>query len=863
MSNKPQSRRLLLIILLAVLLVVIGAGLYYWQSIRLRKARLEATNPVVYIDEPGQGFTAKTGSWIPVVASSTGVRLIHSIEIWINGELIEIQESGFPGGVGVIYGHFPLLVQEGAQTFVVRAVDVDGFIGQSDPVSITGYSSPERDQAFSILQFGPDTDLERIAFENQISVDELFVLNPDIHTQSEGILRIPIDPAEENTPVSPDQIPQEIISKSGYVNGKICYPSQYIPAMTAYFENTASGHITTLPIALNQNTYGIALPPGSYRAFAWLPDFSLGGSYSKAVSCGLTTSCTDHSPIEFQVAVGSNTKGVDICDWYDLKSVPAAPDAPINPVNPVETEIATDIPMLSADKVFPAKNNASLPFAVVIPFKTPGVPEHFSATNDQCKIRIGWDTPNPVPDGYAVWLTSQTGVKQLAAKLESDEETNTQAWYEFTSPLSGLVSVWVEAYNAIGSTASTIKTLKLPSECNTTPGDDLELQALELNVAGEFDNVYLYLSVEGIPEERLPADDSTFLAVQEGSAGLISGGGNFTLPKPKDGTLTISGECWGWAGDTPEKISSFSESIPESSWSGFNKEVGNQNCGLNLNLKRKEDINSYQTMSGKSTKIMPPYDVKSEQNRFYEHSIDPSEEWSWFWEREISWKWQGPKDSITGFTIYHNGKKIATAPVTDRSATVVLPSWCGEEVRWRVVANGKKGQSPSSPITKEQLPHCGKYAEVVFDRIHLYKSCDSCCCGGWANDTYEAYFDLVVNDVSHPFGSQDHTIPISSGTYYFKSMAVHSKFINPEKFLVLIPKEPIQLKILGNFYDYDSLSADDRWGWLLEYKNYSTFKDALNSVNNPQGGYQPYGKQYMNYANGNEVYYRIWFYTSK
>ncbi len=486
MLNKQKSHRILLIVLLVIVIAAILAGVYFLQISRLRKARLEARNPEVYIIEPGQGYSFPTDRWITVAASSTGLRLMESIEIWINGELIEIQETGLASGVGVIYGHFPLLVQEGAQTFVVRAIDVDGYIGQSEPVSITGVAVPEEQESYVLVPYNPERPLETISEEFEISLDQVIDLNPDILTQPEGMVKVPVQPGEENIPASIDQIPADLISKNGYVSGKVCYPSQYIPEMTAYFENIDNGQYTKLSIALNQNTYGVSLPPGTYTAFAWLPDFSLGGSYSKAVPCGLSTSCSDHSPIKFQVKAGTSTTGIDICDWYDIPSVPKAPGTPSTPLGPVEPQIASDIPMLIPSEVFPADNNGSLPFGVLLPLLPPGVPESFAARDDGCKIRIGWNNPEPAADGYLVWLSSQTGIKQLAAKLKNGDLNSQQAWYEFTSPVSGLVSVWIEAYNNIGSTASTVKTLQLPSDCTSSPNDDLELQALELKYRWRF-----------------------------------------------------------------------------------------------------------------------------------------------------------------------------------------------------------------------------------------------------------------------------------------------------------------------------------------------------------------------------------------
>lgn len=109
----------------------------------------------------------------------------------------------------------------------------------------------------------------------------------------------------------------------GSVSGSVCYPSEHIPPMTAYFVNTESGQTVEMSIAEDQTSYNISLPQGTYIAYAWLVDESLGGSFSAAVLCGLSVECTDHTPFEFQVLSGRTVTGIDLCDWYgDPGSVP-------------------------------------------------------------------------------------------------------------------------------------------------------------------------------------------------------------------------------------------------------------------------------------------------------------------------------------------------------------------------------------------------------------------------------------------------------------------------------------------------------------------------------------------------------------
>ena len=137
-------------------------------------------------------------------------------------------------------------------------------------------------------------------------------------------------------------------STEGTVKGSICYPSEAIPAMTAFFESQASGQVTQLTIAENQGTYAIELDPGEYLAYAYREGESIkiGGMYSQAVACGLTVDCSDHTPLVFTVLAGETAGGVDICDWYAQELLPPLPGQSVQdgPYQDIAGLVYTDIP---------------------------------------------------------------------------------------------------------------------------------------------------------------------------------------------------------------------------------------------------------------------------------------------------------------------------------------------------------------------------------------------------------------------------------------------------------------------------------------------------------------------------------------
>jgi hypothetical protein len=96
------------------------------------------------------------------------------------------------------------------------------------------------------------------------------------------------------------------------VSGKVCYPGGIATDLKAYFQNTTTNQAVELPIAVGAAQYSVELTPATYIAYAWVTDFSTGGSYS---ACGQTSGCSDATPKSFTVAAEQTVTGIDLCDW--------------------------------------------------------------------------------------------------------------------------------------------------------------------------------------------------------------------------------------------------------------------------------------------------------------------------------------------------------------------------------------------------------------------------------------------------------------------------------------------------------------------------------------------------------------------
>lgn len=177
---------------------------------------------------------------------------------------------------------------------------------------------------------------------------------------------------QASQPLPPATEAADLQALNGTVEGSICFPSEGIPPMNLFFLLEGTGMVSVFPVAQNQSTYSVELPAGTYSAFAWLPDYSLGGSYSQAVSCGLSAECTDHSLIEFAVTGGQTVSGVDVCDWYGGEGAVPMPQGIELPVQP-EVSIGSITGSLS----FPSE---SIPSMQVVAFSVNDLAVWYSVT---------------------------------------------------------------------------------------------------------------------------------------------------------------------------------------------------------------------------------------------------------------------------------------------------------------------------------------------------------------------------------------------------------------------------------------------------------------------------------------------------
>ena len=125
----------------------------------------------------------------------------------------------------------------------------------------------------------------------------------------------------------------------GSISGRLSYPSESVPELDIYvIDATDPQRMYTLHTSAGQTEYSIAgIAAGTYYVLAFLPppaSAEFGGGYTAAVTCGLSSECTDHQLLAVEVAPGAQVEAIDLTDWYaDPGSLPT----PL-PVTPLATE---------------------------------------------------------------------------------------------------------------------------------------------------------------------------------------------------------------------------------------------------------------------------------------------------------------------------------------------------------------------------------------------------------------------------------------------------------------------------------------------------------------------------------------------
>lgn len=482
--------------------------------------------------------------------------------------------------------------------------------------------------------------------------------------------------------------------------------------------------------------------------------------------------------------------------------------------------------------------------AVFAPPKPPAAPSDLQAQVENCMVRLRWKDNATNEERYEVWITGPDLQSRLVAALEP--AAGAEAWFEFPAPQPGDLNVWVEAVNFVGKQPSNIVSLYVGAECPATLLNRLQVEALDMSVRGGYDRVYCYVSFEGAREQRLPLDDSDFIQVQGGQGNIAAwaaGSHKLTVPIPEDGALDIAGECLGWSGQALDKLGTFSGRFSSQTWDGAKRLLQGNSYDIGVAMQILGSTDSRQTYGYKDPTISAPYDLREERVGS-DSSLDPMAEWEWFWQRRLSWKWDGDQKKITGFTIYLDGKPYKTVSANSRAEVVTLGAWCGTKPRWQVIAVAGAAESlPSAPL-ELNLPDCPVYAEVQFKYIHIlcaenywfYWTCPNC-------DTIWSWFYIVADGVQRRsyFDAVFFKVGLTCGDHNISSIG-HWDYPKGDTMVMRITPSKPSVTVGSRFYYVN------HWGELRKYQY------ATRTITMPLEEWKTYDEEFKLWTKANGVF---------
>ncbi len=126
-------------------LVGCSSGGYGWVSFFWIVAALACTlpwqrgeGPNVVIDRPSQGAVVKVGEEVLIQSTATDARGVTRVELWVDGNLVHTDFSPVEKGqtpFSVLQPWMPM--QAGGYEVVIKAYNVAGQVGESEPIIIT------------------------------------------------------------------------------------------------------------------------------------------------------------------------------------------------------------------------------------------------------------------------------------------------------------------------------------------------------------------------------------------------------------------------------------------------------------------------------------------------------------------------------------------------------------------------------------------------------------------------------------------------------------------------------------------------------------------------------------------------------
>jgi hypothetical protein len=424
-------------------------------------------------------------------------------------------------------------------------------------------------------------------------------------------------------------------------------------------------------------------------------------------------------------------------------TVPMPSTAPLSPIQP-SPDVTGTLPL-------PKWIGSVIPQLAIPVFTPPSAPTDLQGSVEDCTVYLRWNDNAGDELRYEVWMAPVGGSARLIASLQP--AGGGAAWVKFPAPETGGLSFWVEAVNVAGKQPSNVVWVEVDSRCPTAAPDRLQVEVVDMSMGRGYDRAYCYVSLENTPEVRMPGDDSDFVEISGGQANIATWDASnrtFAVPIPADDSLEMAGQCWAWAGQSLDKLGTFSVALARETWDGARRPLHGDTyeIGLSVQPTGGGDNGTRVTYSYQDNTIPAPYGLSEQMlGKAPYKDLYPKSWEQWFLNRRLTWQWTGTQQ-LTGFTIFLNGTKyMSVYGANVREATVTLPALYDQRVRWQVAADVGEAQSPLSQELAYDLPKSQAYIQIELDTIRWLYTCDGCCCGDCS--TCEAYGWLSLRMGGH------------------------------------------------------------------------------------------------------------------
>jgi hypothetical protein len=354
----------------------------------------------------------------------------------------------------------------------------------------------------------------------------------------------------------------------------------------------------------------------------------------------------------------------------------------------------------------------------------PAAPTKLQVGFKDCRVQLTWYDNASNETHFNVRMQALGGPPATIKKLPARPETG-QTWYEFDAPPLGRYSIWVEAANGFGSQPSEIQGVTINKNCSELIATHLEIEALSMyGIDPAWENIYCYVSLEGVPEERIPEGSVYFDLdpVQGADIHTWMGGQNRRLvPIPSDEMLTIQGKCMGWLGGLAQPMGFINENIPMAYWDNRTLQILRPNFSIDYRIRPHVFSTGEGVYEYIDESIPSPFLLKLETKE----GSTPEENAFFAQYPTLIFAWKGDREIVTGFTVYVNGapnlQETTFAPFAQWHEVPFgpLPTSCGGTYQFQVAINSGQARSELSNTVVYEQPPCQRYAELTYERYYF------------------------------------------------------------------------------------------------------------------------------------------------